>query len=258
MGFFDDAVKVVTNAVMNPIPVIVGGLAGGALGGPVGNAIGIAQGAATANAEVEQKKKYEEYVQGINKAIAEIQATAPDYVALEPEWMKLTTEIMVEAFKKRYGDAIPPPEILAPMIVIEVQLRRKDLSDEQYQAELNTIHKFTVEAAVAQLVHERDDPENQNKPASPGDYLNNLFGEIFEGLTYWLKARFDSNFEGATNESGFAAKVLRGGFGVSFEDIKARGLLGGDNSYLRKIIPTWSDNGGLFGGDNSFFRKPFG
>jgi len=258
MGFFDDVVKVATNVVNNPIPVLVGGAVGGAVAGPIGGAIGTAAGVnqVAANAAADEARK--KYVDGLNGAIADARAAKPDYVALEKIWMQINVEAFQAAYKDRYKAACPSGDILSQMIAVDVEARRKSLSEEQYRQELDNIHKGAVEAAVKQLEHERDNPEKQDTPAGVDGYLDNLFSQIANGVGHWLEDRFKSNFEGAGNESGFGAKLLRGGTGISWEDLKSRGLLGGDNSYLRKIVPTWSDGGGVFGGENSFFRKPFG
>lgn len=257
MSWFSQAVdavaNTVTNVVNNPVPVVVGTVAIG----PAGTVLGAAVANDEAEAKAKQEQAIEEYRRRINQAITDLQNAAPDYVQLEIKWIEVTTEALVAAYKDRYKDACPKPEVLGPMIVIDVNDRRQSLSKEDFKKQLDDIHAGAVEAGTKQLQHERDEPEKQAQPSS-SDVLNKFFSELFNSLGHWLEKRFDSNFEGSKNESGFGAKVLRGGLGISWEDIKARGLLGGDNSYFRKIIPTWSDNGGVFGGENSFFRKPFG
>ena len=208
-------------------------------------------------AKEEQENAIQEYRQRMNQAISDLKNAQPDYTELENLWISLTTEGLLAAYKKAYGEATPPMNILKPMLVVDVKRARSLLTDEAYTQQLDELHLGYVEAGVVQLEHERDDPENQHKPANT-DPLNKFLSDLFNTLGHWLESRFDSNFEGAKNESGFGAKILRGGLGISWEDIKSRGLLGGDNSYLRKIVPTWSDGGGVFGGSNSFFRKPFG
>ena len=143
------------------------------------------------------------------------------------------------------------------MVAVDIHEQRISFTPEKFKELLDGIHNGSVEAGVQQLQFERDNPENQAQPTT-SDVLNRFFSQLFDTLGHWLEDRFKSNFDGAINEPGVGAKLLRGGLGISWEDIKARGLLGGDNSYLRKIVPTWHDNGGLFGGENSFFRKPFG
>jgi hypothetical protein len=258
MGFFDDVVNVVKNVVANPGPVILGTAAGGLLGGSVGATVGTVAGVGEVVGEAAAEQARAQYVDGMNNAIAEVKAAKPDYAALQPLWIQFNVEAFQSAYKQKYGAACPPPEVLAPMIAVDVDARRKSLSDDAYKAELDNIHNGSVNASVTQLEHERDKPDDKDKPPTIDDYLDKLFSDIFNGIAHWLEDRFKENFEGVNNESGFGAKILRGGTGISWEDIKSRGLLGGDNSYLRRIIPTWSDNGGLFGGDNSFFRKPFG
>lgn len=191
-------------------------------------------------------------------AIAEVKATSPDYTRLEALWHQFNTEAFEAAYQQRYGEHCPPKDILSGMVEIDVQSRRRLLSADEFKTELDSIHKGTVDAAVQQLEFERDNPEKQDQPAGVGDQFEKFFGDFATAVGHWLEDRFKSSFDGANNESGFGAKILRGGLGISWEDLKSRGLLGGDNSYLRKIIPTWSDGGGFFGGENSFFRKPFG
>jgi hypothetical protein len=253
MSWLSDVTKVVEDVVRNPAPVVIGGVGLG----PVGTAIGVAVADGQVKAQEQTAEALEEYRQKIDQAISDLKAAKPDYVQLEVLWVKFTTEGLMAAYKDRYGAACPPQETLAPMITVDLNDRRKALTPEEFKTQLDDIHNGSVEASTQQLQYERDNPQSQNQPTS-SEVLNKFFSDLFNALAHWLAARFTSNFEGAGNESGFGAKVLRGGLGISWEDIKARGLLGGDNSYLRQIVPTWSDNGGIFGGENSFFRKPFG
>lgn len=249
----DEVQKVIEHTIENPTPVVVGTM----LAGPVGAALGVSVADKSGDAKEKQENAIQEYRQKMDQAITDLKKALPDYIELEKLWISLNTEGLVASYNKRYGDATPPLDILKQMILVDVESRRKELTDDEYKAELDELHQGSVEAGVQQLEHERDDPENQDKPSST-DPLNKFFGDFFTALGHWLEKRFDSNIDGAKNESGLGAKILRGGLGISWEDIKNRGLLGGDNSYLRKIVPTWSDNGGIFGGSNSFFRKPFG
>jgi hypothetical protein len=83
------------------------------------------------------------------------------------------------------------------------------------------------------------------------------------------------NIDGAKNEHNIITQVFRGVTGISPKDIAKQGILGGDNSELRKLANAiaggessevrktlrFLDPGntkGIFGGPNSFFRKPFG
>lgn len=256
MSIFDDIVDGVQNVIVNPVPIIVGTVVGGAVGGSIGATIGAA-GATETVAEVAQAAAKAKYVADLNNAIADTKAATPNYEALAPIWTRLTASAFQAAYKEKYGDLCPLPAVLDPMISIDVDTRRKSLSLEEYHKELDNIHNASVQASVEQLEHERDKPDEQDKPAA-GDHFAGIIGVYFVAVASYLSDRFKSNFEGAGRESGVGAQILRGGVGISIKDMKEYGLLGGDNSYLRRIIPTWSDGGGLFGGDNSFFRKPFG
>jgi hypothetical protein len=258
MSFLDDVVTVVTTVVNNPLPVIVPVVIGGAVLGPVGTVVGTAAGVGEVVGNAIAAEAQKAYRDQLNNAIAEVKAAVPDYAALALIWIQFNAEAFESAYKQRYGVACPPPAVLAPMIALDIEGRRKSLTDEEYKTELGNIHNGAVNGSVAQLEHERDNPDDQHKPSPIQEMVSGWLNAVLQAISYYLHDRFKSNFEGVGNESGFGAKILRGGTGISFEDIKARGLLGGDNSYLRKIIPTWSDGGGVFGGSNSFFRKPFG
>ena len=249
----DQVQKVVEHTIENPTPIVVGTL----IAGPAGTALGVVVANETGEAKEKQENAIQEYRQKMNQDITNLKNALPDYIELEKLWISLSTEGLVASYKIEYGDATPPLDILKRMIAVDIQKRREKLSDEQYKAELDDIHQGSIKAGVQQLEHERDDPENQDKPPAT-DPLNEFLSDFFNTLGHWLEDRFITNIDGAKNESGLGAKIIRGGLGISWEDIKNRGLLGGDNSYLRKIVPTWSDGGGVFGGSNSFFRKPFG
>lgn len=83
------------------------------------------------------------------------------------------------------------------------------------------------------------------------------------------------SFEAGKNERNIYTQVFRAVTGISPLALSKQGLLGGDNSELRKLANAiaggdgsevrkalrFLDPGnmsGLFGGSNSFFRKPFG
>ena len=84
-----------------------------------------------------------------------------------------------------------------------------------------------------------------------------------------------NNFEAAKDEHNIVTQVFRAVTGISPKDIARQGILGGDNSELRKLANAvaggensevrkalrFLDPGntkGIFGGSNSVFRKPFG
>lgn len=83
------------------------------------------------------------------------------------------------------------------------------------------------------------------------------------------------NIGAAKNEHNIVTQVFRGVTGISAKDIAKQGILGGDNSELRKLANAIAggensevrktlrfldpgNTSGILGGPNSFFRKPFG
>jgi hypothetical protein len=85
----------------------------------------------------------------------------------------------------------------------------------------------------------------------------------------------DGNFKAAKDEHNVVTQVFHAVTGISAKDIAKYGLLGGENSELRKLANAVAggensevrktlrffdpgNTGGIFGGANSFFRKPFG
>jgi hypothetical protein len=85
----------------------------------------------------------------------------------------------------------------------------------------------------------------------------------------------DGNFRAAKDEHNVVTQVFHAVTGISAKDIAHYGLLGGENSELRKLANAvvggpngevrrtleFLDPGntsGILGGPNSFFRKPFG
>ncbi|MER9669939.1 MULTISPECIES: hypothetical protein [unclassified Mesorhizobium] len=75
------------------------------------------------------------------------------------------------------------------------------------------------------------------------------------------------NFEAAKDERNVVTQVFRAMTGISLKDIASHGILGGDNSELRKLVNglVGGKNSEVnkflqapLGGGNSFFHKPFG
>ncbi|MCT4234910.1 hypothetical protein HZP42_00735 [Elizabethkingia anophelis] len=192
-----------------------------------------------------------------NQAIQQVKDSPPDYIELEKFWFLIIKDKLSSVLSERDKEIALSVEQLNKMVELDTNSYRAKFTDEQFKAQLDELHKGNVDAAIKQLEHERDNPEEEGT-FGVEEQLEKFFGEVFTALAHWVEERFISNFEGMEKETGDGAKVLRGLLGISVADIEKYGILGGDNSYLRKIIPTWSDDGGLFGGDNSFFRKPFG
>lgn len=85
----------------------------------------------------------------------------------------------------------------------------------------------------------------------------------------------DGNLNAGKDEHNVVTQVFRAVTGISGKDIAKYGLLGGENSELRKFANAIAggensefrkelhffdpgNTNGIFGGPNSFFRKPFG
>ena len=203
-------------------------------------------------------------VTAYNQAIADVKAAQHDYMKLEVLWWNVTKDRFTTGLAARYKDVGLSPEQISKMVETETKAFRESLNAEQFRKHLDELHDQSVAAAVKQLEYERDNPDSANQAApddqepTAGNQVLNTVGTYAVAVVAWLGISAVSNIQAAGNESGAGAQVLRGTLGISVGDIQKYGILGGDNSYLRKIIPTWSDGGGVFGGDNSFFRKPFG
>lgn len=197
-----------------------------------------------------RKEKYDQL-------ISEVKNSPINYLELEKMWFLIIKDKLLNILGERYKGLDLSESQIQKMVELDTNSYRAKFNDEQFKAQLEELHKGSVDSAVKQLEYERDNPEFEDKQ-DLGEELNRFFSEVVNVLLHWVEERFIANFEGAANESGDGAKLIRGITGISIADIEKYGILGGENSYLRKIIPTWSDAGGFFGGDNSFFRKPFG
>jgi hypothetical protein len=189
-----------------------------------------------------------------NQAIADARNAIPDPMELEIQWYKIGRDNLLRIFAERYKEVELTNEQLTKMVDLDTTSYRAKFNEEEFKNQLSEAHKGNVDAAVKQLEYERDnaDKEDQN---GVGDQFEDFFGQLVTALGHWIEDRFAND---TADETGDGAKVLKALLGISIADIEKYGILGGENSYLRKIIPTWSDGSGFFGGDNSFFRKPFG
>ena len=201
-------------------------------------------------------------VESYNEAIAKVKAAQPDIEKLKVLWRAVTADRFTAAVAARYPDIGLTPDQVNKIVDKEVAAFRDSLSEDQFNTHLQELHQQSVAAAVKQLEFERDTPGKEGQKAPEGEpdgnQVPNTIGTYAIAAAAWFVDRIVNNFNGAGNESGDGAKALKALTGISIDDIAKHGILGGENSYLRKIIPTWSDGGGVFGGDNSFFRKPFG
>jgi hypothetical protein len=194
-----------------------------------------------------------------NQAIENLNNAAPKYDELEKLWKKKLSDDLLFIINKEYKKLELSEDQKNQMVAIDLDSYRASLTDESFKNQLNELHKQSVDAAKKQLEFERDNPDQANSQ-SPDSYENNKEQKtnIETEFIRWIGQRFKSNFEGATNESGDGAKAARILLGISVKDIEKYGILGGENSYLRQIVPTWSDGGGLWGGEGSFFHKNLG
>lgn len=201
-------------------------------------------------------------ISAYNQAIADVKAAQRDYAKLEVLWYNVTKDRFANAISARYKEAGLSADQVLKMVEAETKAFRASPNADQFRAHLDELHDQSVAAAVKQLEYERDNPDSASQPAPDeqpaGNQALDTIGTYALAVVAWLGNSFASNIQAAGNEPGVGAQVLRGSLGISVADIQKYGILGGDNSYLRKIIPTWSDGGGVFGGSNSFFRKPFG
>jgi len=203
------------------------------------------------------------HVAHYNKIISDLESAKPDYEKLKELWNKWTEHRIYDLYKVKFSEANLSKDQLLILSRIEQQQYRTSLTDEQFKAQLLDLHQQTVSAAVSQLEYERDFPHfaASAKPAereSTFEEDNPRQTNIETILFTWLGHRIISNFQGASNESGEGAKIVRATLGISVRDIERHGILGGPNSYLRQIMPNWGNGERLLGGENSFFRKNLG
>lgn len=192
-----------------------------------------------------------------NKAIDDVKNSKINYIELEKIWFNIIKDKLISIIRENYKEVKLTEEQVIKMVTLDTNSYRSKFSDEQFKEQLIAIHNGNIKSAIKQLEYERDNPKKENTIGIE-EQFEQFFSDVFNTLLHWVEDRFISNLEGVAKESGEGAKVIRALTGISIQDIEKYGILGGDNSYLRKIIPTWSDDGGFFGGDNSFFRKPFG
>jgi hypothetical protein len=197
-----------------------------------------------------------------NKAIEDLKNAQPNYDELAKLWTKLVVDRMTAFYTNQYAIVGLLPTQINGMVTLDSPAYRAKFSDEEFRIQLDQLHAQSIGASVKQLEFERDNPTEAGtaKPENPDEAAGeDMIGDaLVEALATWVINRISDNVMAAQYESGDGAKILRGTLGISVKDIEKYGILGGDNSYLRKIIPTWSDGGGLLGGENSFFRHNLG
>lgn len=172
-----------------------------------------------------------------DEAIAKLKSAEPNYEELSKLWIQIVTDKVLTNVKKQYETVGLSEEQLNQITGIEVTNFRKRFTDEEFKAQLTELHNQVIAASIQELEFKRDHPDQTYDPATYENPNKEKKVDIVDLLAHWLVDRFNDNFKAAENESGDAAKVLRATLGISFEDIKKHGLLGGENSFLRKIVP---------------------
>lgn len=167
--------------------------------------------------------------------VRKIRAAQPDYESLAAEWRSVIADRMKRFIDSEYADIGITNEQRDKMASRDVDLYRKSLSDEAFKAQLDDLHKLSVEVLIRQLEFERDNPGKEYQEPEPEPKEEE--SPLIDAFVQWLGTRVAGNITAAQRESGEGAKILRATLGISWTDIQ---------------------NHGIFGGPNSFFRKPFG
>ena len=195
-----------------------------------------------------------------NSKIQALEATQIPPTELEALWIDLMSTAVRPAIALKYKEIPFSEDQLDQMAVIELELFYKNLEPAKKQSQLLALRDSLVGSAIAQLQHERDNADKEGQAADASDkcYQDGYAGKPWQLLLDWMICRIGSNFAGAPNENDPVSVAIYAITGISIKDIGTGGILGGDNSFLRKIVPTWSDGSGFLGGENSFFRKNLG
>ncbi|MFZ1701240.1 MAG: hypothetical protein WBO10_14855 [Pyrinomonadaceae bacterium] len=202
--------------------------------------------------------------------IHDYRTSQPDYLKLESLWTQAVDDRMRKFFRENYNDAAFSDEQLDVLVSVDRSSYRRAFDEEAFRVQLHSLHEASINTAVKQLEFERDNPDQADNAAvsnsptisteneEPNDDVGDVIEDFLETLVVWIVDRVGENFQGASRESGEMAKVVRTLVGISVADIEKYGILGGENSYLRKILPSWDNGERLLGGENSFFRKNLG
>jgi len=113
--------------------------------------------------------------------------------------------------------------------------------------------KIDKEAIILpRLKEQRKDLEvkiTEQKSSLESSCSPDVVSQIFRATFGNAAIIVDRNFEAAKNENGDIAAFVRATSGISLTDIGQQGILGGDNSELRKLVNA------VAGGENSELRK---
>lgn len=197
-----------------------------------------------------------------NKAITNLSTARRSIKGALELWNAAVADRIRKQIKIKYMELEIDDHEVEMMVEVEKKIFRAGLDDVKFIDHLDSLHEDSVRVAIQQLEYERDNPVNADMPAKSDkaeeEPVGKFFGELFTFVTRSLYFSLEENSLAATRERGDIDKVIRATLGISVLDLEASGILGGEKSYLRTIIPTWSDGAGLLGGENSFFRKNLG
>jgi hypothetical protein len=172
-----------------------------------------------------------------NEAIEKLKNAQPNFDELAKLWLQIVTDKTLNNVKKQYEAVGLSEEQLNHITSIEVANFRNRFTPEEFKAQLVSLHNDIIAVNIHELEFQRDNPGQQYDPNTYENPNKEKKVDVVDLLAHWLVDRFNDNFEAAKNESGEGAQILRATLGISIEDIKKHGLLGGENSFLRKIIP---------------------
>lgn len=139
---------------------------------------------------------------------------------------------------------------------------------------INTTFRTMAKEEVARFKAQTEDEYGNAKKDLDGSCKSDVGNQVLRVALApigWI----GGNFEAAKDEHNLVTQVFKAVSGISPKDIAKHGILGGENSELRKLANSIaggensevrkalrfmdpSNTNGIFGGDNSFFRKPFG
>lgn len=129
----------------------------------------------------------------------------------------------------------------------------KLLNNQQENELVNTL--FISDYAVnirPRFLKEKDELEKkiaEQKGELDSSCKKDVFNQVFRATIGNAMLMLSQNFEAAKAEKGEIAKAVRAISGISITDISKHGILGGENSELRKVAE------GIAGGENSEVRK---
>jgi hypothetical protein len=217
--------------------------------------------------------------QAVRARIERAEATTPTLTAtpeFQDAWMKAKREASRPYFDKEIAPALRKYGVtnfdaafgawFEDMIASVSPQELNELIDRNYRE----LAKLEMAGIRSQSEAEFDSAKSELDAACKKDVGNQVLRVALAPLG-WI----DGNFKAAKDEHNVVTQVFRAVTGISPKDIAKYGLLGGENSELRKLANAVAggensevrktlrffdpgNHNGIFGGPNSFFRKPFG